>query len=999
MTTAVRQFLMVAIAITTLLCGSWVRAGFVSIVDEDNAGEGSRFDASTNTVVSTAADHDLDSCNTFLDGKTEIILPRASTAYSRAQLVVRAYDVDENAQPIQGYPFPEQDNVIFNNQTLGYLSGEYQHWSSSVFPLAAEQVHSQNLMAIDIDVRGQQQNPAQSLWCVAVDWGQLVFDGGLQNRARMTSRPVLQSAGLANETVTVQMQLAVEALQAGDYWLELSVMDAQGHVMAVGNSADTLYDLAANTPTTVDVSLDYPSDATTGYVSAVAIVYDVTATTNNVWPSRVQDLQQVFFIHRANQAPDLTVYQDQDGDSLLDSWEASGDADADGIENVLDADDDGDGISTRHEHQLLTYLIADGTPTNTDGDALPNYLDLDDDNDGKPSAEEGPWLDSDEDGVLDFLDTADLDPCFPAASHAVCDLDGDGVRNQDDDDIDGDGVANDVDTDSYPPTLADMTITLNENTAFVLNLHHSDQDEDGDVISYTLLPELDAAYFSLNTLNGELNFIEGPDYEQGTHMFQVRVQAQANGKTALATITIHIANVDDETLSQITDIDSQTNQVVENADANSTVGITAQAIDPDGDQVSYSLVSDFDGLFAINATTGVVRLQQAGVLNAQRQSQYTLEVIARSTLSSGEQQTRFTLTVLAYEADSDNDGVPDTQDPDISDPCEPDNSNPVCQQKLEEEQSSGGTEEGKSSQAQGKLKTGKSGIGAVGWLVSILLMCLLLPHSLQAAPWYRNMNIYAGVGAGQSQLSTDTQGTNYQTQSASDDAFKVYLGWDWRSQFAIEGYYSDLGETQFEQQGALAYQAKGVSMLAKQWLMGGTQQQAGLALFAKLGANSLTNTGKGVRYEKTSVLQPLFGLGVQWATPWRFGLRTELEWYGSDAQVFSLSLNKRFGFGQTSQRQTTPNWDEWLLQQAQQQAVQAQQAAVVNEVRLDALISEDDAVALIQALPPTAAIRERTIFIQPYVGDEDGDGILDDEDTCNMASSSTPNDASACNIK
>jgi len=181
--------------------------------------------------------------------------------------------------------------------------------------------------------------------------------------------------------------------------------------------------------------------------------------------------------------------------------------------------------------------------------------------------------------------------------------------------------------------------------------------------------------------------------------------------------------------------------------------------------------------------------------------------------------------------------------------------------------------------------------------------------------------------------------------------------------------------------------------------MGGTQQQAGLALFAKLGANSLTNTGKGVRYEKTSVLQPLFGLGVQWATPWRFGLRTELEWYGSDAQVFSLSLNKRFGFGQTSQRQTTPNWDEWLLQQAQQQAVQAQQTAVVNEVRLDALISEDDAVALIQALPPTAAIRERTIFIQPYVGDEDGDGILDDEDTCNMASSSTPNDASACNIK
>ena len=138
MTTAVRHYLMVAIAITMLAFASVARAGSVSLIDEDNAGEGSRFEPATNTVVITEADNDLDTCRYFVDGKTEIVLPRSSENFTHARLVVRSFDVDENAQPKQGYPFPEQDNVIFNNQTLGYLSGEYQMWSSSVFPLAHE---------------------------------------------------------------------------------------------------------------------------------------------------------------------------------------------------------------------------------------------------------------------------------------------------------------------------------------------------------------------------------------------------------------------------------------------------------------------------------------------------------------------------------------------------------------------------------------------------------------------------------------------------------------------------------------------------------------------------------------------------------------------------------------------------------------------------------------------------------------------------------------------
>ncbi len=998
MTTAVRQFLMVAIALTLLLIGSAVRAGFVSIVDEDNAGEDSRFDASTNTVISTAADRDLDDCKTFLDGKTEIILPRISSSYSRAQLVVRAYDVDENAQPTQGYPFPEQDNVIFNNQTLGYLSGEYQRWSSSVFPLAAEQVHSQNLMAIDIDVRGQQQNPAQSLWCVAVDWGQLVFDGGLQSGARMTAAPVLQQASLAGDTVTTQWQLAVEALQAGDYWLELSVLDAQGHVLAVANSSNHLYGRTVGQTATLDLSLEYSAAHSSGYFSAVAIVYDVTATTNNVWPNRVQDLQQVFFVHNQHQAPARELYVDQDGDSLLDIWEAIGDADGDGIENRLDADDDGDGISTRHEHQLLTYLVGDGIPPNTDGDALPNFLDLDDDNDGKPSAEEGPWADSDGDGVLNFLDTADLDPCFPYASHNLCDLDGDGLLNHEDNDVDGDNLENDLDADSYPPVLADMFITLAENTRFVVNLHHTDLDEDGDVMSYAIIAGLDADQFSINTSTGELNFIHAPDYELGLHEFQLRVQAQANGKQADALITVTINNVDDEALGAITDADTQPNQIIENAVAGSLVGVTANAVDLDGDLVSYQLMTDYEGLFSIDETTGVIRLNRTNVLSYLTTPQYELTVVARSTQASGEQQASFTVSVLEFIPDIDNDGVPDSQDPDTADPCNPDNSNLACQEKLENEKPTDESDKGKGTQEQGKLKTGKSGIGALHWWMPLFILLLVGGRSVQADAWYKNMDVYAGMGAGQSQLNTDTSGTEYETSSNSDQALKLYLGWDWSSRYGIEAYYSDLGETEFKQQGALAYTAKGTSVLARHWLSGGQSRQQGIALFGKIGANSLTNTGSGVRYEKTSVLQPLLGVGLQWKTPWQFGLRTEFELYGSDAQVISISLNKRFGLSNRTQRPTAPTWDDWLVEQSAQANAQSNAEPLLSgaDIKLDALISEDDAIALIQALPPTAAIRERTIVIKPVVGDEDHDGVLDDEDKCKASTQTVLVDKTGC---
>ena len=51
------------------------------------------------------------------------------------------------------------------------------------------------------------------------------------------------------------------------------------------------------------------------------------------------------------------------------------DTDGDGVPNMIDVDDDGDGITD----------VLEGAPTrNSDGDALPDYIDIDSDNDGLP---------------------------------------------------------------------------------------------------------------------------------------------------------------------------------------------------------------------------------------------------------------------------------------------------------------------------------------------------------------------------------------------------------------------------------------------------------------------------------------------------------------------------------------------------------------------------------------------------------------------------------------
>lgn len=123
------------------------------------------------------------------------------------------------------------------------------------------------------------------------------------------------------------------------------------------------------------------------------------------------------------------AFEDFNGDGVFDD-----DTDMDGIPNILDDDDDGDGVLTINEAK-----DEDGNPIDTDGDGDVDYLDADDDGDGILTQNE--VGDTDNDGVLNYLDNDDDgDGVFTQFETGAGDTDMDGQDDYLDDDDDGDGL-------------------------------------------------------------------------------------------------------------------------------------------------------------------------------------------------------------------------------------------------------------------------------------------------------------------------------------------------------------------------------------------------------------------------------------------------------------------------------------------------------------------------------------------------------------------------------
>ncbi|MCK6519727.1 hypothetical protein L6R46_32290, partial [Myxococcota bacterium] len=84
---------------------------------------------------------------------------------------------------------------------------------------------------------------------------------------------------------------------------------------------------------------------------------------------------------------DGVIYEDTDGDLIIDAHEGLIDNDGDGAPNYEDPDSDGDDIPDQIEAGDEDVATP---PRDTDNDNVPDFLDTDSDNDFVPDAQEDP---------------------------------------------------------------------------------------------------------------------------------------------------------------------------------------------------------------------------------------------------------------------------------------------------------------------------------------------------------------------------------------------------------------------------------------------------------------------------------------------------------------------------------------------------------------------------------------------------------------------------------
>ena len=215
---------------------------------------------------------------------------------------------------------------------------------------------------------------------------------------------------------------------------------------------------------------------------------------------------------------------------------------------------------------------------------------------------------------------------------------------------DSDASANEVDEDAGIGDVVGITAVA------------VDEDGSNNTVTYSLSDDA-GGLFTIDANTGVVKVAGALDAETATSHNITVVATSADGSTSNETFTIDVNDVNETSISATSDSDGAANEVSEGATVGTAVGITALATDADAtDTVTYSLTSNPDGFFAIDANTGEVTV--ANALDYESAAAHSIEITATSSDGSTSTET-FTIDVLDEdEADvsaiSDTDSAADT---------------------------------------------------------------------------------------------------------------------------------------------------------------------------------------------------------------------------------------------------------------------------------------------------------------------------------------------------
>ncbi len=192
----------------------------------------------------------------------------------------------------------------------------------------------------------------------------------------------------------------------------------------------------------------------------------------------------------------------------------------------------------------------------------------------------------------------------------------------------------------------------------------------GTTISYSLTYNPDGLFAIPDPTLGQVHFIGVFDYETATSYSYEITATSSDGSSTSFPITVNITDVNDNPVV-LSDSDSNAEWVSEDAMIGTPVGVTASGFDGDASvgnlMEEYFLDTDANGLFTIDAVTGVVTL--AGSLDYETATSHVINVGALSTDGSIDIKS-FTIHVGDVWEDSDSDGVPDGIDTSPTDATE-----------------------------------------------------------------------------------------------------------------------------------------------------------------------------------------------------------------------------------------------------------------------------------------------------------------------------------------
>ncbi|MEM1386427.1 MAG: tandem-95 repeat protein [Pseudomonadota bacterium] len=173
---------------------------------------------------------------------------------------------------------------------------------------------------------------------------------------------------------------------------------------------------------------------------------------------------------------------------------------------------------------------------------------------------------------------------------------------------------------------------LPENAAFGdglgLTLSATDPDS-GDTVSYSLSD----ARFQVNPLGVVTVAPEAAfDHETEAEITLEATARSSDGSSSVQSFTVNVADVNEFDVGPLSDADAADNTVAEDAPDGTPVGITGFAEDADGttNGITYTLDDDAGGRFAIDPSTGVVRVANATLIDFEAATSHTITVQAQS---------------------------------------------------------------------------------------------------------------------------------------------------------------------------------------------------------------------------------------------------------------------------------------------------------------------------------------------------------------------------------